>query len=145
MGLAVPRRACLLALVSLLLQVCQAQTDHRSGWLSSIAAQLLDGPGRRLLGESDHRYDMHDPIKLYANKVGPFSNPRYANLHFRTCVVVFSIANFRGADEQHCKMSVVCRQATKAAQLSLISLMKPFAFAGINLMMVAQHTSDLVS
>ncbi len=78
MWLAVPRTAYLLALLSVVLQSCQAQTDHRSGWLSSIAAQLLDGSGRNLLGESDHRYDMHDPIKLYANKVGPFSNPRYA-------------------------------------------------------------------
>lgn len=33
-------------------------------------------PGRLLLSESDHKYELHDVIKLYANKVGPFSNPR---------------------------------------------------------------------
>ena len=42
-----------------------------------LAASLAPGRGTRLLlGESDHKYEMHDPIKLYANKVGPFSNPR---------------------------------------------------------------------
>lgn len=46
-----------------LLAVSHAQTDHQSGWASSIAAQLI-APARRLQGESDHRWDMHDPIKL---------------------------------------------------------------------------------
>ena len=32
--------------------------------------------GRYLLAESDHKYEVHEIIKLYANKVGPFSNPR---------------------------------------------------------------------
>ena len=64
-------------LCGMLVTICSAQTDHRSGWFSSIAAQLKGRESeRRLLGESDHKYDMHDPIKLYANKVGPFSNPR---------------------------------------------------------------------
>lgn len=31
---------------------------------------------RTLLSESDHKYEMHDQIRLFANKVGPFSNPR---------------------------------------------------------------------
>ena len=66
----------LLLLCSAIAAPCLAQTDHRSGWFQSIAAQLTDASNRRLLGESDHRYDMHDEIKLYANKVGPFSNPR---------------------------------------------------------------------
>ncbi len=66
----------LLLLCSALAAPCLAQTDHRSGWFQSIASQLTDASDRRLLGESDHRYDMHDEIKLYANKVGPFSNPR---------------------------------------------------------------------
>ena len=35
--------------------------------------------GRRLLGESDHKYAMGDAINLYANKVGPFHNPRFAS------------------------------------------------------------------
>jgi len=25
---------------------------------------------------SDHRYKMNEPVSLYANKVGPFHNPR---------------------------------------------------------------------
>jgi hypothetical protein len=29
-----------------------------------------------VLGKSDHEYQLHDPIKLYANHVGPFANPR---------------------------------------------------------------------
>lgn len=33
---------------------------------------------RSLLGESDHKYAMGDAINLYANKVGPFHNPRFA-------------------------------------------------------------------
>ncbi|DBA96073.1 TPA: Transmembrane 9 superfamily member 2 [Trebouxia sp. C0004] len=44
--------------------------------------------GRYLLAESDHKYEVHDVIKLYANKVGPFSNPsetyQYYNLPFCT-------------------------------------------------------------
>ncbi|KAK9810322.1 hypothetical protein WJX72_008660 [[Myrmecia] bisecta] len=38
--------------------------------------------------ESDHKYEIHDQIRLYANKVGPFSNPsetyQYFNLPFCT-------------------------------------------------------------
>ena len=80
MGLLLPKWACIWVVCSIFVQYCQAQTDHRSAWFQSIAAPLRGGKGRRLTGESDHRYDMHDPIKLYANKVGPFSNPRYAVL-----------------------------------------------------------------
>ena len=47
---------------------CRAQTEHKSGWASGIAAQLA-APGRELHAENDHKWDMHDPIKLYANKV----------------------------------------------------------------------------
>lgn len=65
----VPTRAWLFTIASLTVASCHAHTDHRAGWVSGIAAQLT-APGRRLQGESDHRWDMHDPIKLYANKVG---------------------------------------------------------------------------
>lgn len=41
---------------------------------------------------SDHRYNRGDPVPLYANKVGPFHNPRYSlslnimhNVFTRTC------------------------------------------------------------
>ena len=51
-----------------LLVPCRAQTEHKSGWASGIAAQLA-APVRKLHAENDHKWDMHDPIKLYANKV----------------------------------------------------------------------------
>ena len=31
---------------------------------------------RRLQGESSHSYEINEPVPLWANKVGPFSNPR---------------------------------------------------------------------
>ncbi|KAK9841340.1 hypothetical protein WJX74_004155 [Apatococcus lobatus] len=54
---------------------------------SELSAQ--DGHSQRtLLSESDHKYEMHDQIRLFANKVGPFSNPsetyQYYNLPFCT-------------------------------------------------------------
>jgi len=49
------------------IQSTQAATDS---WVARPVT------GRYLLAESDHKYEVHDVIKLYANKVGPFSNPR---------------------------------------------------------------------
>ena len=46
---------------------------------SSNLSQEQYGSGlslRTLLTESDHKYEMHHQIRLFANKVGPFSNPR---------------------------------------------------------------------
>ena len=40
---------------------------------------------------SDHRYSEGDPVPLYANKVGPFHNPRY--YLFRLALLPFSISN----------------------------------------------------
>jgi hypothetical protein len=34
------------------------------------------GSGRQLLRASDHRYKPKEDIDLYANKVGPYANPR---------------------------------------------------------------------
>ena len=47
-------------------------------WVTASGSALaaVQHPGRLLLSESDHKYELHDVIKLYANKVGPFSNPR---------------------------------------------------------------------
>lgn len=33
--------------------------------------------GRSLLSETDHKYNRGDEVKIFANKVGPFHNPRY--------------------------------------------------------------------
>eukprot|EP01024_Parvocaulis_polyphysoides_P054899 TRINITY_DN5570_c0_g1_i4.p1 TRINITY_DN5570_c0_g1~~TRINITY_DN5570_c0_g1_i4.p1 ORF type:complete len:602 (+),score=51.23 TRINITY_DN5570_c0_g1_i4:165-1970(+) len=46
--------------------------------LLQLLASLLVvfyGQCRELLGEKDHKYALNDPVPLYANKVGPFSNP----------------------------------------------------------------------
>jgi hypothetical protein len=34
----------------------------------------IEGPGRRLM--ASHRFKLHEQVVLYANKVGPFHNPR---------------------------------------------------------------------
>ena len=52
-------------------------TCHEATQLSLSSQQRSN---RALLSESDHKYEVHDQIKLYANKVGPFSNPRSAKL-----------------------------------------------------------------
>ncbi len=35
-----------------------------------------------------HTFQPNEPVKLYANKVGPFSNPRYRRLGQRLCTSV---------------------------------------------------------
>lgn len=37
----------------------------------------VDASSRALLSARDHRYKNNDYVPLYANKVGPFHNPRY--------------------------------------------------------------------
>jgi hypothetical protein len=34
-------------------------------------------PTRVLLGAKEHKYKQNDGVKLYASKVGPFTNPRW--------------------------------------------------------------------
>ena len=46
-----------------------------SVWLSSGSTELGAG-ARALLGHSDHSYKPQELVALYANKVGPFHNPR---------------------------------------------------------------------
>lgn len=64
-------------LISLCLGPTLAQVTEVDGfrWATTLTHQR--GGTRILLSETDHRYKLHDPIKLYANKVGPFGNPRY--------------------------------------------------------------------
>ena len=47
-----------------------------SVWLASGAAELGVGT-RALLGHKDHSYKPHELVALYANKAGPFHNPRH--------------------------------------------------------------------
>jgi hypothetical protein len=41
-----------------------------------IALVVLLGADRARSDASDHRYKEGDPVPLFANKVGPFHNPR---------------------------------------------------------------------
>jgi hypothetical protein len=41
-----------------------------------IALAVLLGADQVSSDASDHRYKERDPVPLYANKVGPFHNPR---------------------------------------------------------------------
>ncbi|GAB4820480.1 hypothetical protein N2152v2_007526 [Parachlorella kessleri] len=54
--------------------------------LLALALCVSAAASRELLGESNHKYADGDKIELYANKVGPFSNPtetyQYYNLAF---------------------------------------------------------------
>jgi hypothetical protein len=41
-------------------------------------AELSPAGARALLGHSDHSYKPQEKVALYANKAGPFHNPRHA-------------------------------------------------------------------
>lgn len=45
------------------------------GWHVVVLLLVFAAIGARSDG-SDHRYKVGDPVPLYANKVGPFHNPR---------------------------------------------------------------------
>ena len=75
-----------------LLQLCCVGLAFLTGVASAewVAGAGLEGSeqlnahvqgtlGRSLLA-SAHKYETNDIIKLYANKVGPFSNPRWSPL-----------------------------------------------------------------
>lgn len=76
--------------ISLCLGATLAQTSAFEGfrWATTLSHQR--GGTRILLSETDHRYKLHDPIKLYANKVGPFGNPRYGHT---TCASILCTDN----------------------------------------------------
>ena len=42
---------------------------------------LLSGADQVRSSASDHRYKEGDAVPLYANKVGPFHNPRYIYIY----------------------------------------------------------------
>lgn len=46
------------------------------GLVAAMALMLCFGVDRVVSDASDHRYKAGDPVPLYANKVGPFHNPR---------------------------------------------------------------------
>lgn len=68
----------------------QPLNSHRSRMRPACLLLLLAAPlaaarmGRLLLGASDHVYKVHEKVALYANKVGPFHNPRCGYGHVRS-------------------------------------------------------------
>ncbi len=55
------------------------QMDRRTLLVASLSVlALLATPtaSRQLQGLSEHKYAPDEDVKLWANKVGPFSNPR---------------------------------------------------------------------
>jgi hypothetical protein len=50
---------------------------HRGG--ASLATDAATQAGRRLL--ASHRYKLHDPVPLYANKIGPFQVHQRSHSH----------------------------------------------------------------
>ena len=57
-----------LMLTAAVLTSAAKQTDHKDAWTSGIIAQLR-APSMRKLQADEYKHNMHDPIKLYANKV----------------------------------------------------------------------------
>lgn len=51
----------------------------------AVVPALARAPARALLGDSDHTYQNGDDIPLWANKVGPFTNPRRAPVNGLCC------------------------------------------------------------
>lgn len=56
-------------------------------WIACTVGSTLDQQAshmshRVLLGSADHKYKKGDDVTLYANKVGPFQNPRQAFIIF---------------------------------------------------------------
>ena len=69
-----------------------------SAWLSSGSADL--GAGVRVLqGHSDHSYKPNELVALYANKAGPFHNPRYVCV---ACVKRLALACFGVGPQRYC-------------------------------------------
>jgi len=64
-----------------------AMAPQRAACLLLLLAAPLAAArmGRVLMGASDHVYKVHEKVALYANKVGPFHNPRCGYGHVRSC------------------------------------------------------------
>jgi hypothetical protein len=68
------RRITSLLLLCLWVLVPQLGIVACASW-NPLTKQQGKGPGV-VPGKSDHEYQPHDPIRLYANHVGSFENPR---------------------------------------------------------------------
>ena len=56
-----------------------------------VGALIFFAAGNVRSDASDHRYKEGDSVPLYANKVGPFHNPRYNDLYSSSFSLVFQI------------------------------------------------------
>jgi hypothetical protein len=68
------KRITSLLLLCVWVSVAQLGISVCASWIPFMKQQG-EGTGV-VLGKSDHEYQLHDPIKLYANHVGPLANPR---------------------------------------------------------------------
>lgn len=50
---------------------------HRLNLLFALLLIVSPGNRRAAASPEDHRYNVGDPVPLFANKVGPLRNPRY--------------------------------------------------------------------
>lgn len=62
--------------------------------LSSSAVTKVRSDG------SDHRYKQGDTVPLYANKVGPFHNPRYYCYYLRSRAILLGLLEKKTAVEK---------------------------------------------
>ncbi len=71
-------RAAALAVVvaAVALGGAEASSSAAGASLGATVGRAAGGRGRALLGERNHSYKKGEEVKLYANKVGPFHNPR---------------------------------------------------------------------
>jgi hypothetical protein len=69
-------RAAALAVAVALAAVATAEAATMMGAAAGAATSAPRGGRRALLGERNHSYQKGEEVKLYANKVGPFHNPR---------------------------------------------------------------------
>lgn len=65
-----------------------------SCFLVLFCAVGVESGGRTLLGARDHRYKDGDHVPLYANKVGPFHNPRWWSWSHTTFPLTFLLCRF---------------------------------------------------
>jgi hypothetical protein len=66
------RRAAALAAVAVAMMALSTSAEGQQEEQTTRGG----GRGRALLGERNHSYKVGEEVKLYANKVGPFHNPR---------------------------------------------------------------------
>lgn len=67
---------CTMCMAALLIFAHSSFASRTLGAFNVELPSSGTGSSRMLLGASDHVYKVHEKVALYANKVGPFHNPR---------------------------------------------------------------------